>query len=152
MLKMGSSSWKAGNYGSVPFGGFSIFGCLFHYDLFWPKMLMQLKQKRNKLEQVFLSLVADVGRSPLPNHRHLWRCMQPRICPVCFKTFSTSFNLKQHIQNVHLPSQGIQCHLCRKCFKNKRYLRKHLVTYHGAPLRRVRAQDGHIVQLPKNHS
>ncbi|XP_069674477.1 protein tramtrack, alpha isoform-like isoform X2 [Periplaneta americana] len=92
----------------------------------------------------------DVGRASPRRHRGLWRCMQPRICPVCFKTFSTSFNLKQHIQNVHLPSQGIQCPLCRKCFKNKRYLRKHLVTFHGAPLKRVRTQDGHIVHVPEN--
>jgi uncharacterized Zn-finger protein len=132
------------------------------FQYFWVPCPLQLiltkninadETEKEKLEQLFLSLVvADVGRSPLHSHRRLWRCMQPRICPVCFKTFSTSFNLKQHIQNVHLPSQGIQCHLCRKCFKNKRYLRKHLVTYHGAPLRRVRTQDGHIVQLPKTCS
>ncbi|QQP41451.1 Broadcomplex core protein isoform, partial [Caligus rogercresseyi] len=62
-----------------------------------------------------------------------WRCMQPRICNYCWKTFSNSFNLKQHIVNVHVQSQGV--------VKNKWYLRKHLVTAHGAPLKRVKGSD-----------
>jgi len=72
------------------------------------------------------------------NHpRNRWRCMQPRLCNYCWKTFSNSFNLKQHIVNVHIQSQGVSCSLCDKVVKNKWYLRKHLVTAHGAPLKRV---------------
>lgn len=72
------------------------------------------------------------------NHpRNRWRCMQPRLCNYCWKTFSNSFNLKQHIVNVHIQSQGVTCSLCEKVVKNKWYLRKHLVTAHGAPLKRV---------------
>ena len=62
--------------------------------------------------------------------------MQPRICPYCWKTFSNSFNLKQHTINVHIQSQGVACEVCEKVVKNKWYLRKHLVTAHGAPLKR----------------
>ena len=69
--------------------------------------------------------------------RNRWRCMQPRLCNYCWKTFSNSFNLKQHIVNVHIQSQGVSCSLCDKVVKNKWYLRKHLVTAHGAPLKRV---------------
>ena len=69
--------------------------------------------------------------------RNRWRCMQPRLCNYCWKTFSNSFNLKQHIVNVHIQSQGVSCSLCEKVVKNKWYLRKHLVTAHGAPLKRV---------------
>ena len=69
--------------------------------------------------------------------RNRWRCMQPRLCNYCWKTFSNSFNLKQHIVNVHIQSQGVTCTLCEKVVKNKWYLRKHLVTAHGAPLKRV---------------
>jgi hypothetical protein len=69
--------------------------------------------------------------------RNRWRCMQPRLCNYCWKTFSNSFNLKQHIVNVHIQSQGVTCSLCDKVVKNKWYLRKHLVTAHGAPLKRV---------------
>ena len=68
--------------------------------------------------------------------RQRWRCMQPRLCNYCWKTFSNSFNLKQHIVNVHIQSQGVNCNICDKVVKNKWYLRKHLVTAHGAPLKR----------------
>ena len=72
--------------------------------------------------------------------RNRWRCMQPRVCPYCWKTFSNSFNLKQHTVNVHMESAGVPCHICQKVVKNKWYLRKHLVTAHGAPLKR--SKDG----------
>merc|ERR1719430_1933402 len=76
-------------------------------------------------------------RPPTPTHpRNRWRCMQPRVCQYCWKTFSNSFNLKQHIVNVHIQSQGVSCNVCGKVVKNKWYLRKHLVTAHGAPLKR----------------
>ncbi|KAF2356572.1 BTB/POZ domain [Trinorchestia longiramus] len=74
--------------------------------------------------------------------RHRWRCMQPRLCPFCWKTFSNSFNLKQHVVNVHTVGQGLQCHLCHKTVKNKWYLRKHHVTAHGAPLKRGKHASG----------
>ena len=64
--------------------------------------------------------------------------MQPRVCEYCWKTFSNSFNLKQHIVNVHIQSQGVACNVCEKVVKNKWYLRKHLVTAHGAPLKRAK--------------
>ncbi len=70
--------------------------------------------------------------------RNRWRCMQPRVCNYCWKTFSNSFNLKQHIVNVHVQSQGVTCNVCQKVVKNKWYLRKHLVTAHGAPLKRAK--------------
>merc|ERR1711879_487543 len=73
--------------------------------------------------------------------RNRWRCMQPRLCNYCWKTFSNSFNLKQHIVNVHIQSQGVSCSLCEKVVKNKWYLRKHLVTAHGAPLKRVNKKE-----------
>lgn len=73
--------------------------------------------------------------------RNRWRCMQPRLCNYCWKTFSNSFNLKQHIVNVHIQSQGVTCSLCEKVVKNKWYLRKHLVTAHGAPLKRVKSKE-----------
>ena len=78
-----------------------------------------------------------VGAGGTNHPRNRWRCMQPRLCNYCWKTFSNSFNLKQHIVNVHIQSQGVSCSLCDKVVKNKWYLRKHLVTAHGAPLKRV---------------
>lgn len=77
-----------------------------------------------------------VRESPATHPRQRWRCMQPRLCNYCWKTFSNSFNLKQHIVNVHIQSQGVNCNICDKVVKNKWYLRKHLVTAHGAPLKR----------------
>ncbi|XP_034250774.1 broad-complex core protein isoforms 1/2/3/4/5-like isoform X1 [Thrips palmi] len=76
-----------------------------------------------------------------------WSCMQPRSCTHCNRTFSNKFNLKQHIENVHTPSQAIPCHICNRSFKNKWYLRKHCVTSHGAPLRRIKTSAGKIVYV-----
>ena len=67
--------------------------------------------------------------------------MQPRVCNYCWKTFSNSFNLKQHIVNVHIQSQGVSCNVCDKVVKNKWYLRKHLVTAHGAPLKKSKGSN-----------
>ena len=67
--------------------------------------------------------------------------MQPRVCEYCWKTFSNSFNLKQHIVNVHVQSQGVACTVCEKVVKNKWYLRKHLVTAHGAPLKKAKGAN-----------
>ena len=80
---------------------------------------------------------ASINNNASVTHpRQRWRCMQPRLCNYCWKTFSNSFNLKQHIVNVHIQSQGVNCNICDKVVKNKWYLRKHLVTAHGAPLKR----------------
>lgn len=99
-------------------------------------------------------VVADVGRfkcTPIYQRSH-WSSMQPCSCHICNKTFSNSFNMKQHIQNVHLPAQMVKCQICRKSFKNKRYLRKHLVTFHGAPLRRIHTQDGQIIHIRERYN
>lgn len=115
------------------------------------KKLNPSKKKKLKKEKcevpVSLSNEAESDNNnennggPSGNHpRNRWRCMQPRLCNYCWKTFSNSFNLKQHIVNVHIQSQGVTCSLCDKVVKNKWYLRKHLVTAHGAPLKRVTAK------------
>lgn len=83
----------------------------------------------------------QVTSSGVTHPRQRWRCMQPRLCNYCWKTFSNSFNLKQHIVNVHIQSQGVNCNICDKVVKNKWYLRKHLVTAHGAPLKRSKTSD-----------
>lgn len=104
----------------------------------------------------FCSVVPDApgpaspGGSVVPG-RHRWRCMQPRLCPFCWKTFSNSFNLKQHVVNVHTVGQGLQCHLCHKTVKNKWYLRKHHVTAHGAPLKRGKHASGNNNSLVLQH-
>ena len=85
---------------------------------------------------------SDAIATTLPG-RQRWRCMQPRMCPLCWKTFSNSFNLKQHVVNVHTVGQGLQCQLCHKTVKNKWYLRKHHVTAHGAPLKRGKHASNH---------
>ena len=86
------------------------------------------------------------GKEATPTHpRQRWRCMQPRLCNYCWKTFSNSFNLKQHIVNVHIQSQGVNCTICDKVVKNKWYLRKHLVTAHGAPLKRSKNTENNNI-------
>ena len=101
---------------------------------------MEGNSDENVLNDTGPAAAAKDGGHP----RNRWRCMQPRVCNYCWKTFSNSFNLKQHIVNVHVQSQGVACTLCEKIVKNKWYLRKHLVTAHGAPLKRVKTADGGI--------
>ena len=91
----------------------------------------------NNLKSTTSGAIEGMGSHP----RNRWRCMQPRVCNYCWKTFSNSFNLKQHIVNVHVQSQGVACSLCEKVVKNKWYLRKHLVTAHGAPLKRIKGNE-----------
>jgi len=88
---------------------------------------------------------STVRESGATHPRQRWRCMQPRLCNYCWKTFSNSFNLKQHIVNVHIQSQGVNCTICDKVVKNKWYLRKHLVTAHGAPLKRSKNTENNNV-------
>ena len=57
---------------------------------------------------------ATTNTSQATHPRNRWRCMQPRVCEYCWKTFSNSFNLKQHIVNVHIQSQGVTCTMCDK--------------------------------------
>ena len=79
-----------------------------------------------------------------------WGCMQPRSCPLCNRTFSNKFNLKQHIENVHSPGKPVPCQICNRLFKNKWYLRKHCVTTHNAPLRRIKTPWGKIMYVSDN--
>ena len=100
-----------------------------------------LAEERMRLEAMgeeggAAGVVTTNNNSSVTHPRQRWRCMQPRLCNYCWKTFSNSFNLKQHIVNVHIQSQGVNCNICDKVVKNKWYLRKHLVTAHGAPLKR----------------
>ena len=87
------------------------------------------------------TVTSSSSANSVTHPRQRWRCMQPRLCNYCWKTFSNSFNLKQHIVNVHIQSQGVNCNICDKVVKNKWYLRKHLVTAHGAPLKRSKNSD-----------
>ena len=117
-----------------------------HHDINDEHKIM-LKIKNDKFEDIEKvtnstnSSTSAVLSSPAGHPRNRWRCMQPRVCNYCWKTFSNSFNLKQHIVNVHVQSQGVTCSLCEKVVKNKWYLRKHLVTAHGAPLKRVKGNE-----------
>lgn len=106
------------------------------------------KNQSNSMDDGDIGLNIDLKSAtsgalgPIGSHpRNRWRCMQPRVCNYCWKTFSNSFNLKQHIVNVHVQSQGVACSLCEKVVKNKWYLRKHLVTAHGAPLKRIKGNE-----------
>lgn len=55
--------------------------------------------------------------------------LDPRPCTVCGRIYSNISNLRQHIRLIHYP-EYITCPLCHKPFKNKLYLRRHLLSYH----------------------
>lgn len=55
--------------------------------------------------------------------------LDPRPCPECGRVYSNISNLRQHIRLIHYP-ECITCPLCLKPFKNKLYLKRHLLSYH----------------------
>lgn len=44
----------------------------------------------------------------------------------CYKHYNTKFNLKQHIENVHLKIKKYQCKYCKKMLISKQNLKEHL--------------------------
>jgi hypothetical protein len=98
------------------------------------------------------SLVAGFTLCPPPfacnkQAREKGSCRQPRVCPLCSKTFSNAFNLKQHMMNIHIPPVATRCPECQCIVKNKLYLRKHLVKAHKVPLRRIRDSNGRRIYV-----
>jgi len=51
-------------------------------------------------------------------------------CEHCNKTFGRKFNLKTHINTVHLKQQNFKCEHCDKTFGEKCNLNKHVNTIH----------------------
>jgi hypothetical protein len=79
-------------------------------------------------------------------------CRRPSVCPLCNRTFSNHFNMKQHIMNVHVPPVPAQCPKCNCTVRNRLYLRKHLVKAHNVPLRRVFDSQGRRVYVNNRNS
>mmetsp|Transcript_16731 Transcript_16731/g.16639 ORF Transcript_16731/g.16639 Transcript_16731/m.16639 type:complete len:174 (+) Transcript_16731:14-535(+) len=53
----------------------------------------------------------------------VWFCC---IYPNCSNHYNTKFNLKQHIENVHLKLKKYQCKYCQKLLISKQNLKEHL--------------------------
>lgn len=51
---------------------------------------------------------------------------------VCGKCYSTKFNLKRHIETIHLRIKKYQCKDCKKLFSSKQNLTEHMYTHSGA--------------------
>ncbi len=90
---------------------------------------------------------APARNRPAANGRN-WRSRQPIPCDECGKVFSNKFNLKQvspgpdflsiiarlnldlifqHVFNMHSKGGEVNCEQCFKEFKNRWYLRRHMV-------------------------
>ena len=54
---------------------------------------------------------------------------------ICLNLIFFSF---QHVMNMHSQGGEVKCEQCGKMVKNKWYMRRHNVTHHGAPLRKVK--------------
>ena len=59
--------------------------------------------------------------------------MKCTVCPHCGKEFSTAFNMRYHMKNVHESKpyeEWEECHVCQKRFKTHMYLLSHLRMTH----------------------
>ena len=75
---------------------------------------------------------------------------EPVACPHCFKTISSSYNLKRHIEEVHTEKPRElwdKCDQCGNQFKSRSQLTKHRYTVHGI---RSRQPTNYSYILPSN--
>ena len=47
------------------------------------------------------------------------------VCDDCHKTFKNNYNLKVHIDTVHLKTKIFMCKICKKIFSKKSKLKRH---------------------------
>ena len=57
-------------------------------------------------------------------------CLQPVPCPVCHKSYSQKYNLRRHIETVHMGLKKFQCPVCSKAFPAKRNMDDHMCRKH----------------------
>ncbi|ELT95820.1 hypothetical protein CAPTEDRAFT_142817, partial [Capitella teleta] len=51
-------------------------------------------------------------------------------CSVCKKTFSSSFNMKRHMQ-THIGERPFECSVCKKTFSFSSHVKRHMQTHTG---------------------
>lgn len=52
-------------------------------------------------------------------------------CTACDKTYKSRFNLKRHIEIVHLEQRPHQCSICSSTFTAKQTLKEHVQLHEG---------------------
>jgi len=52
------------------------------------------------------------------------------MCLICNKVSAMKYNLKKHIENMHLQEEPQDCALCGRRFKNKNTLQNHMSLSH----------------------
>ncbi|CAG9323748.1 unnamed protein product [Blepharisma stoltei] len=50
----------------------------------------------------------------------------------CNNQYSTKFNLKHHIETIHLKTKRFICEICQKCLSSKQNYKKHMSIHKGA--------------------
>ena len=50
-------------------------------------------------------------------------------CPICQKTFTDAYYLKYHMRTIHSDARPFNCNICKKDFKHKLALQRHMVVH-----------------------
>ena len=50
-------------------------------------------------------------------------------CPICQKTFTDAYYLKYHMRTIHSDARPFTCNVCKKDFKHKLALQRHMVVH-----------------------
>ncbi len=88
--------------------------------------------RTNSISAAFCSYVLALGKKSYKKMRAF------NVDEIDGSSLKNKLYFFQHYMNMHAKGGEVKCDECGKMVKNKWYMRRHKVTHHGAPLRKVK--------------
>eukprot|EP00092_Neocalanus_flemingeri_P016180 GFUD01017512.1.p1 GENE.GFUD01017512.1~~GFUD01017512.1.p1 ORF type:complete len:584 (+),score=127.38 GFUD01017512.1:160-1911(+) len=79
--------------------------------------------------------------------KHMFEKHEQTLCSICGMNFETFESFTMHIE-AHMPEK---CDVCKKCFKNKDFLKKHVDSTHNRTAKEMCPVCGKIYKNVANH-